>query len=169
MQLGMIGLGRMGANMVRRLLRGGHQCVVFDVNADNIRQLANEGATGATSLDEFLRALTKPRAAWVMVPAGEPTEQTIAALSQRMDADDIIIDGGNSYYKDDVRRAKALQAQEIHYVAVGTRGGILGLEVEQGMKGRATPENIAGIQAGVFRLEAMRGAVKVKAHVGQKA
>src|SRR5574337_986206 len=128
MQLGMIGLGRMGANMVRRLLRGGHQCVVFDVNADNIRQLANEGATGATSLDKFAHALTKPRAAWVMVPAGEPTEQTIAALSQRMEADDIIIDGGNSYYKDDVRRAKALKQREIHYVDVGTSGGIWGVE-----------------------------------------
>ena len=128
MQLGMIGLGRMGANMVRRLLRGGHQCVVFDVSADNVRQLAQEGAMGATSLDELVHLLSKPRAAWVMVPAGEPTEQTIMALSQRMDADDIIIDGGNSYYKDDVRRAKALKQQALHYVDVGTSGGIWGVE-----------------------------------------
>ncbi len=128
MQLGMIGLGRMGANIVRRLLRDGHECVAFDVNPDHVRALAQEGATAAMSLDEFLRALTKPRAAWVMVPAGNPTEQTIIALSQRMDADDIIIDGGNSYYKDDVRRAKALQARGIQYMDVGTSGGIYGLE-----------------------------------------
>jgi 6-phosphogluconate dehydrogenase len=128
MQLGVIGLGRMGANIVRRMMRGGHECVVFDVSADNMRQLASEGATAAMSLDEFVRALTEPRAAWVMVPAGEPTEQTVIALSQRMGADDIIIDGGNSYYKDDVRRAKALQARGIQYVDVGTSGGIWGLE-----------------------------------------
>lgn len=123
MQLGMIGLGRMGANMVRRLLRGGHECVVFDVSADSVRQLAGEGATATFSLDEFVRALAKPRAAWVMVPAGEATEQTIIALSQQMEAGDIIIDGGNSYFKDDVRRAKALKTQEIQYVDVGTSGG----------------------------------------------
>ncbi|MGB4782105.1 phosphogluconate dehydrogenase (NAD(+)-dependent, decarboxylating) [Candidatus Methylomirabilis sp.] len=128
MQLGMIGLGRMGANIVRRLLRGGHECVVFHANPDRMRALVQEGATAASSLDEFVRILTRPRAAWVMVPAGDPTEQTIMALSQRMDADDIIIDGGNSYYKDDVRREKALQAQEIQYVDVGTSGGIWGLE-----------------------------------------
>jgi len=128
MQLGMIGLGRMGANIVRRLLRDGHECVAFDVNPDHVRALAQEGATAAMSLDEFVRALTRPRAAWVMVPAGNPTEQTIIELSQRMDADDIIIDGGNSYYKDDVRRAKALQARGIQYMDVGTSGGIYGLE-----------------------------------------
>ena len=128
MQLGMIGLGRMGANIVRRLLRGGHQCVVFDVNPDHVRALAQEGATAAMSLDEFVRALTRPRVVWVMVPAGDPTEQTIMALSQRMDADDIIIDGGNSYYKDDVRRARALKERDIQYVDVGTSGGVWGLE-----------------------------------------
>ena len=128
MQLGMIGLGRMGANIVRRLLRDGHECVAFDVNPDHVRALAQEGATAAMSLDEFVRALTRPRAAWVMVPAGDPTEQTIRALSQRMDADDIIIDGGNSYYKDDVRRASALKEREIQYVDVGTSGGVWGLE-----------------------------------------
>jgi 6-phosphogluconate dehydrogenase len=128
MQLGMVGLGRMGANMVRRLMRGGHSCVVFDLSADNVRQLASEGATGATSLDEFVHTLTGPRAAWVMVPAGNPTEQTVMALAQRMDAGDIIIDGGNSYYKDDVRRAKVLKERGILYVDVGTSGGIWGVE-----------------------------------------
>jgi 6-phosphogluconate dehydrogenase len=128
MQLGMVGLGRMGANMVRRLMRAGHQCVVFDLSADNMRQLASEGATGATSLDEFVHTLTGPRAAWVMVPAGNPTEQTVMGLAQRMDAGDIIIDGGNSYYKDDVRRAKVLKERGILYMDVGTSGGIWGVE-----------------------------------------
>jgi len=128
MQLGMIGLGRMGANMVRRLLRGGHSCVVFNRSADSVHRLASEGATGATSLDEFVRTLTKPRAAWVMVPAGNPTEQTVMTLAQRMEAGDIIIDGGNSYFKDDVRRAKTLKERGILYVDVGTSGGIWGIE-----------------------------------------
>jgi 6-phosphogluconate dehydrogenase len=128
MQLGMIGLGRMGANMVRRLLRGGHSCVVFDLSADNVHRLASEGATGATSLDEFARTLTRPRAAWVMVPAGNPTEQTVMTLADRMQAGDIIIDGGNSYFKDDVRRAKTLKERGILYVDVGTSGGIWGVE-----------------------------------------
>ena len=128
MQLGMIGLGRMGANMVRRLIRGRHQCVVYDRNPKSVEQLAGEGATGAVSLDEFVGKLTKPRAAWVMVPAGDPTEQTVLALGERMGVGDIIIDGGNSYYKDDVRRAKGLQSKGIHYVDVGTSGGVWGLE-----------------------------------------
>ncbi len=128
MQLGMIGLGRMGANMVRRLMRGGHQCVVFDRSPKSVEQLAAEGAAGAASLDEFVGKLTKPRAAWIMVPAGDPTEQTVMALAERMEAGDIIIDGGNSYFKDDVRRAKGLQAKAIHYVDVGTSGGVWGLE-----------------------------------------
>jgi 6-phosphogluconate dehydrogenase len=124
----MIGLGRMGGNMVRRLLRGGHSCVVFDLSADNVHRLASEGATGATSLDEFARTLTRPRAAWVMVPAGNPTEQTVMALAQRMEAGDIIIDGGNSYFKDDVRRAHSLKERGVLYVDVGTSGGIWGVE-----------------------------------------
>src|SRR3989304_3168106 len=128
MQLGMIGLGRMGANMVRRLMRGGHQCVVYTRNPDNVRLLAGEGAVGATSLDEFVNKLSKPRAAWVMVPSGDPTEQTVLALAKRMETGDIIIDGGNSYYKDDVRRSKALKEKGIHYVDVGTSGGVWGLE-----------------------------------------
>jgi 6-phosphogluconate dehydrogenase len=128
MQLGMVGLGRMGSNMVRRLIRGGHDCVVFDLNPDSVKQLTNEGAKGATSLEPFVSQLNKPRAVWVMVPAGEPTEQTVMALAARLDAGDTIIDGGNSYYKDDVRRAKILKNKGIHYVDVGTSGGIWGVE-----------------------------------------
>ncbi len=127
MQLGMIGLGRMGANIVRRLLRGGHSCVVYDVNADSIDALAGEGATGAHTLEEFARKLEKPRAAWVMVPAGV-TEQTIEQLTQHLEPGDIIIDGGNSYYRDDVDRAAALQGRGFHLVDCGTSGGVWGLE-----------------------------------------
>ena len=128
MQLGMVGLGKMGANMVRRLMRGGHECVIFDVNPDNVTSLAKEGAVGAETLDDFVEELSKPRAAWVMVPAGGPTEQTVANLADRMDPGDTIIDGGNSYFKDDVRRAAALREKGIHYVDVGTSGGIWGVE-----------------------------------------
>ncbi|MBS0169525.1 MAG: decarboxylating 6-phosphogluconate dehydrogenase [Nitrospira sp.] len=128
MQLGMIGLGRMGANMVRRLMRGGHHCVVFDRNAEQVERLTAEGAEGAGSLDDLIRRLTPPRAVWVMVPAGDATETTVDALAQRLKVDDILIDGGNSYFKDDVRRAKALTAKGLHYVDVGTSGGTWGLD-----------------------------------------
>ena len=128
MQLGMVGLGRMGANMVRRLMRAGHECVVFDLNPENVKALAHEGATGAESMDDFVNKLSKPRAAWVMVPAGNPTEQTVKALAEKMEAGDIIIDGGNSYFKDDVRRAKDVSPHGIHYIDVGTSGGVWGLE-----------------------------------------
>jgi 6-phosphogluconate dehydrogenase len=128
MQLGMVGLGKMGANMVRRLLRDGHECVVFDLNPDSIKALADEGATGAESMDDFVNKLSPPRAAWVMVPAGNPTEQTVKALAERMAAGDIVIDGGNSYFKDDVRRSKDLSPKGINYIDVGTSGGIWGLE-----------------------------------------
>jgi 6-phosphogluconate dehydrogenase len=128
MQLGMVGLGRMGSNMVRRLLRGGHQCVVTDLDPKNVDTLAKEGAAGSTSLDDFVAKLTKPRAAWIMVPAGDPTEQTVTALAQRFEAGDTIIDGGNSYYKDDVRRSLKLKERGIHYIDVGTSGGVWGLE-----------------------------------------
>jgi 6-phosphogluconate dehydrogenase len=128
MQLGMIGLGRMGANMVRRLMRAGHTCVVYDMNPANIQRLADEGATGAASLDEFAAKLAKPRVAWVMVPAGAATEQTVNDLAARFEAEDVIIDGGNSYYKDDVRRAQAVKPKGIHYVDAGTSGGVWGLE-----------------------------------------
>lgn len=128
MQLGMVGLGRMGGNMVRRLMRGGHQCVVSDLSPQNVSELAKEGATGSASLDDFVARLTKPRAAWVMVPAGNATEQTVLALGSKFEAGDIIIDGGNSYFKDDIRRSQKLKDRGIHYVDVGTSGGVWGLE-----------------------------------------
>ncbi len=124
----MVGLGRMGANMVRRLMRGGHQCVVFDLNPDNVKHLVSQGATGTATMDEFVRSLNKPRAAWVMVPAGKPTEDTVMALAQKMEPGDVIVDGGNSYYKDDVRRAQALKQKGIHHLDAGTSGGVWGLE-----------------------------------------
>ncbi|MEI2580233.1 phosphogluconate dehydrogenase (NAD(+)-dependent, decarboxylating) [Scytonema sp. PRP1] len=128
MQLGMCGLGRMGANIVRRLLRDGHECIVYNRTPDKVKQLESEGAQGTTSLDDFVNQLTKPRVAWVMVPAGDATEQIVMELAQKMEPGDIIIDGGNSYYKDDVRRAKVLQDMGINYVDVGTSGGVWGLE-----------------------------------------
>src|SRR5438874_4043077 len=128
MQLGMVGLGRMGANMVRRLMRGGHQCAVYDLSVDNVRHLEGEGATGAASLEELARKLAPPRAVWVMVPAGDPTEATVVELAKWLESGDTLIDGGNSYFKDDVRRAKLLGERDIHYVDVGTSGGIWGLE-----------------------------------------
>ena len=127
MQLGMIGLGRMGANMVRRLLNGGHRCVVFDRSAKTVSELVQEKATGSSSLKEFVTKLEKPRAIWLMVPAAA-VDETIATLLPLLDPDDILIDGGNSYYVDDIRRAKDLAAQRIHYVDVGTSGGVWGLE-----------------------------------------
>ena len=127
MQLGMIGLGRMGANMVRRLQKAGHKCVVYDRSADSVKQLSAEGATGSTSLDDFLGKLHKPRAIWLMVPAAV-VDATIAELAPKLDKDDILIDGGNSYYIDDIRRAKELAPRGIHYVDVGTSGGVWGLE-----------------------------------------
>ena len=127
MQMGMIGLGRMGANMVRRLLRGGHECVVFDVSADAVKGLVKEGAIGASSLDDFRAKLKKPRVAWMMVPAAV-VEKTLADFSDRFEPGDILVDGGNSYYVDDIRRAKALRAKGLHYVDSGTSGGVWGLE-----------------------------------------
>ena len=127
MQLGMIGLGRMGANMVRRLIKAGHKCVVYDRSAATIQQLAADGATGASSLDDFVSKLQKPRAIWLMVPAAV-VDATIADLVPKLSKDDILIDGGNSYYIDDIRRAKELSPKNIHYVDVGTSGGVWGLE-----------------------------------------
>jgi 6-phosphogluconate dehydrogenase len=128
MQLGLIGLGRMGGNMARRLMAGGHQIVAWDRSADAVTVLASAGAAGAASIDELVQRLTPPRAVWIMVPAGEPTDQTVDALAARLTAGDVIIDGGNSYYKDDVRRAGTLKARGIHYVDVGTSGGVWGAE-----------------------------------------
>jgi 6-phosphogluconate dehydrogenase len=128
MQLGMIGLGRMGANIVRRLMRDGHSCVVYDVSPDAVEALAAEGATGSTSLDDFVSKLELPRRAWIMVPAGEITESTVNALASRLAAGDTIIDGGNSYYRDDIRRAAELAERGISYIDCGTSGGVFGLE-----------------------------------------
>jgi 6-phosphogluconate dehydrogenase len=128
MQLGMIGLGRMGGNMVRRLLAAGHQCVVFDQNPAAIRPLVEAGALGAASIDELVDGLAPPRAIWIMLPAGDPTEATVSALLARLAPDDTIIDGGNCYFKDDVRRAQLAADKRIHYLDVGVSGGIWGLE-----------------------------------------
>jgi 6-phosphogluconate dehydrogenase len=127
MQLGMIGLGRMGANMVRRLLRGGHQCVVFDRSRKAVQELTQEKAVGTSSLADFVKTLEKPRAVWLMVPAAA-VDTTIADLLPLLEKGDVLIDGGNSYYIDDIRRAKELAAKGIHYVDVGTSGGVWGLE-----------------------------------------
>ena len=127
MQLGMIGLGRMGANLVRRLERAGHQCVVFDRNRPTVQQLEGEGAAGAASLEDLVARLSAPRAVWVMVPAGV-TGQVVDELAGLLDPDDVVIDGGNSYYRDDVERAKALEARGLHYLDIGTSGGVYGLE-----------------------------------------
>ena len=127
MQLGMVGLGRMGANMVRRLIRGGHDCVVFDMSPKSVEELAAEKATGSSSLADMVSKLAKPRAVWLMVPAAV-VDQTIASIVPHLEAGDILIDGGNSYYVDDIRRAKELAPKNIHYVDVGTSGGVWGLE-----------------------------------------
>ena len=127
MQLGMVGLGRMGANMVRRLLKGGHHCVVFDMSPKAVNELVQEKAAGSSSLQDLLTKLEKPRAIWLMVPAAV-VEKTISDLLPHLEAEDILIDGGNSYYVDDIRRAKELAAKRIHYVDVGTSGGVWGLE-----------------------------------------
>jgi 6-phosphogluconate dehydrogenase len=127
MQLGMIGLGRMGANMVRRLEKGGQSCVVFDLNPANVKRLADEGSLGASSLDDFIAKLTAPRAIWMMVPAAA-VDSMIAQLAPRLAPGDTLIDGGNSYYIDDIRRGQELAAKGIHYVDVGTSGGVWGLE-----------------------------------------
>src|SRR5665213_1981081 len=127
MQIGMVGLGRMGANMVRRLMRGGHTCVAYDVNSSAVAALTKDGATGATSVDAFAGALTKPRAIWMMVPAAV-VDATIDTLVQHLEAGDILIDGGNSHYVDDIRRAAAIKAKGIHYVDAGTSGGVWGFD-----------------------------------------
>ena len=145
MQLGMIGLGRMGANMVRRLLKGGHQCVVYDIHPSAVQELVKIGAVGATSLDDFVAKLSKPRAVWLMVPAGA-VDQSIAEFEGRLERGDILIDGGNSYYVDDLRRAEQLHKKGLHYVDVGTSGGVWGLE-------RGYCQMIGGEDAIVKRLD----------------
>jgi 6-phosphogluconate dehydrogenase len=145
MQLGMIGLGRMGANMVRRLMRAGHECVVYDVGPDAVKQLASEGATGSESLEDFVGKLAQPRAVWLMVPAGV-VDQTLDQLVPLLQADDTIVDGGNSYYRDDQRRAKRVAESGIHYVDAGTSGGVWGLD-------RGYSLMIGGDDTAVGRLE----------------
>src|SRR6476469_6564034 len=127
MQLGMVGLGRMGANLVRRLIRDGHSCVAFDVNADAVTALEADGATGSSSLADFVGRLTEPRAIWLMLPAAI-VDRTLDQLIPLLDPGDIVIDGGNSYYRDDITRAKRLAAEQIHYVDCGTSGGVWGLD-----------------------------------------
>src|SRR6202795_3265173 len=127
MQLGMIGLGRMGGNMVRRLVKNGHQCVVYDRTPETVKKFASDGATGSNSLDDFIKKLQKPRAIWLMVPAGV-VDATLRDLVPKLEKGDILIDGGNSYYIDDIRRAKDLAVKDLHYVDVGTSGGVWGLE-----------------------------------------
>jgi 6-phosphogluconate dehydrogenase len=128
MQLGMIGLGRMGGNIVRRLMKQGHTTVVYDKDPKAVTALGADGSVGAGALEDFVKKLEKPRAAWVMLPAGKITETTIEALAKLMDKDDVIIDGGNTFWQDDVRRGKALKARGIHYIDVGTSGGVWGIE-----------------------------------------
>ncbi|MBI5317968.1 phosphogluconate dehydrogenase (NAD(+)-dependent, decarboxylating) [Bradyrhizobium sp.] len=146
MQLGMIGLGRMGGNIVRRLMQRGHSTVVYDKDRKAVAALAAEGAVGAATLEEFVKALTPPRTAWVMLPAGAITEATIGTLADLMQKDDAIIDGGNSFWQDDVRRGKALRAKGLHYLDVGTSGGVWGLE-------RGYCMMIGGDKAAVDRLD----------------
>jgi 6-phosphogluconate dehydrogenase len=126
-QLGMVGLGRMGANMVRRLMRDGHECVVYDLNADSVAALVKDGATGASSVEEFVQKLTPPRAMWVMVPAAF-TDDMLNKLADLAQADDTLIDGGNSYYRDDIDRAERFKPKGLHYIDVGTSGGVFGLD-----------------------------------------
>ena len=128
MQIGMVGLGRMGSNMVRRLMKGGHTCVVYDRSPEAVKALEQEGAQGASSLEDLTKKLTGPRAVWVMVPAGGPTESTVQSLAALLSAGDAIIDGGNSFYKDDVRRSQEVFKKGIHYLDAGTSGGVWGLE-----------------------------------------
>jgi 6-phosphogluconate dehydrogenase len=128
MQIGMIGLGRMGGNMARRLTGGGHQCVVFDRNRETVDELAKEGPVAAYSLEEVAKKLGPPRAVWIMLPSGAPTEETVVALSKLLKPGDAMIDGGNSFYKDDVRRSTMLKPTGIHYLDAGTSGGVWGLE-----------------------------------------
>jgi 6-phosphogluconate dehydrogenase len=128
MHIGLIGLGRMGGNMVRRLKNGGHQITVFDTSTENIKKLVDEGNEGSSSLEDLVKKLPKPRGVWVMVPAGKPTEDTVQKLAQLMEPGDMIVDGGNSFYQDDVRRAAEFKKKGVHYVDAGTSGGVWGVE-----------------------------------------
>jgi len=152
MELGVIGLGRMGANIARRLMRGGHACVVWDRDPKAGEALAKDGATAGDSLKDVVAKLAKPRAIWVMLPAGGPTDDTITALSEILEAGDTVIDGGNTFYRDDMRRAKALKAKGLNYIDVGTSGGVWGLE-------RGYCMMIGGDKAEVDRLTSSRWSI----------
>ena len=156
MQVGMIGLGRMGANMVRRLMRGGHRCVVHDVSKEAVQALVGEGALGAVSLDDFVTRLATPRIVWLMVPAAI-VDATLDDLSPRLAAGDVVVDGGNSYYRDDIERAKRLATRGLHYVDCGTSGGVWGLE--RGYCLRAIDEAVPAhvLAAALFERFASRG------------
>src|SRR5438093_6524010 len=159
MQIGMIGLGRMGANMTRRLLNGGHQCVVFDRSPTVVQELVEDKAVGSSSLADFVKQLTKPRAVWLMVPAAV-VDKTIADLLPHLERDDILIDGGNSYYVDDIRRAKELAPKGIHYVDVGTSGGIWGLERGYWMMIGGEPEVVKHLDPIFARLAPGTGTIR---------
>jgi 6-phosphogluconate dehydrogenase len=146
MQIGLVGLGRMGANMTRRLLKAGHACVVTDLNAEAVAALASDGATGTGSLEALVGALTPPRVVWLMVPAGDATERSVMALGQLLSAGDILIDGGNSWFKDDVRRAAALAPRGVHYVDAGTSGGVWGADRGYCLMVGGAPEAVARIE-----------------------
>jgi 6-phosphogluconate dehydrogenase len=156
-QIGMIGLGRMGGNMVRRLLKGGHECVVHDRNPDAVQALRAEGAIAAATLEELAQRLAAPRSVWVMVPSGAPTEETIAALAARLEPGDTIIDGGNSYYKDDVRRAREVGKRGIHYVDAGTSGGVWGAQRGYCLMVGGPPEAVKRIEPVLRTLAPGRG------------
>ena len=169
MQIGMIGLGRMGGNMVRRLIRGGHECVVYDLNPNAIAELVADGASGAGTLDEFVQRLQPPRTAWIMVPAGDPTEGMVQELGKRMEKGDAIVDGGNSYYKDDVRRGQELAAKGIYYVDAGTSGGVWGARAgllpdgrRRARSGAAARSDLEDAGARPWRRAAGRPAVRAK-------
>jgi 6-phosphogluconate dehydrogenase len=146
MQIGVVGLGRMGGNIARRLMKAGHACVVFDASPKAVDAVAKDGAEGVASLEDLVKALDAPRAVWSMLPAGEITEATVSKLGDLLEADDIVIDGGNSFYKDDIRRAKTLAEKKIHYVDCGTSGGVWGIE-------RGYCMMIGGPKAAVERLD----------------
>jgi 6-phosphogluconate dehydrogenase len=160
MQLGMVGLGRMGANMARRLQRGGHQVVALDLDVNKIAELEKEGMKGATSIEQFAALLTKPRVAWLMVPAGDATESMVNKLAAIFEPGDILIDGGNSYFKDDVRRAEALKEKGIRYADVGTSGGVWGLERGYCLMSGAEPDTFAHIEPILKTLAPGQGSVE---------
>jgi 6-phosphogluconate dehydrogenase len=161
MQIAMVGLGRMGGNMVRRLMAGGHSCVVYDRGADAVGALAKEGATGSNTLQDMVGKLQKPRAVWIMVPAGKPTEDTVQALAALLESGDTIIDGGNSFFKDDVRRSKDVAKKGIRYVDAGTSGGVWGVERGYCLMVGGSKEAIAHVQPVLQTLAPGKGDIPV--------